>query len=135
MFSLVIVNTGDAPAKITDLRYGVSVISREDVFPQEPNYATPFRHPFMINIGLGETWEIRQLLTGRVISDTENSSVREGQMRLYIYGHVQYTDGGAQRGLKNTAFCRVLEHPQKPFSSIEVGRLIRHEDPDYEYED
>ena len=141
-FTLVIVNVGDAAARITEIRYGVSIIEAHHRLPQKPVYPNEFPMQRVgENIEPGRTFEFVNFSTNRIISETENPSVRQGKSKLYIYGHVEYTavPRDTRQGvgdLKNTAFCRVLElPPEKTFSHLDMGRLVRHQDPDYEYED
>jgi hypothetical protein len=135
VFRLIIVNVGDAPAKITDVRYGCALIPTDNALPQEPDFRITLPYTLNKNIGLGDTWEFSALNLDRVITHADSSSLREGLLKLHIFGHVQYTDGTTSGGLKNTAFCRVLNFQKARQTPSDQGRLEKHTDPDYEYED
>ena len=87
------------------------------------------------NLFEGITFDLPEISDGRILTDEENAGIRQGAMRLYCFGCVDYTDISESARVKKTAFCRVLEVPKTPRSYQDVGRLVVHHDADYEYQD
>ena len=133
---LVIVNIGGTTANIFGGNFATLVIPADTDLPAKP--PLPDEKRFSISeplLRIGITFDLPEISDGRILTDEENAGIRQGAMRLYCFGCVDYTDISESARVKKTAFCRVLEVPKTPRSYQDVGRLVVHHDADYEYQD
>jgi len=132
---LIIVNIGDTPAHIIECCVCTAVLETASKLPARPEYGGMRFTPEREKLPSGKTYIFPKLSDSRVLSDADSSAIRNGSRRLYCYGFVEYLDVSEERRLKTTAFCRVLEPPASPVSYQDVGRFVKYDDPNYEYQD
>lgn len=132
---LVIVNSGDAPAIVTQSAMVTLIISKDDTLPNGFNdWIFDYRH-YEMSVGL--TVSIDNLTDGRILSDSDNSDLRSEARFLYCLGSVDYIDKSDPKKIMKTAFCRKLIMPPqiRPGVAGRTSRFMLHNDPDYEYQD
>jgi hypothetical protein len=132
---LVVVNSGDAPAIIIQRAMSTLMISADDTLPNgHDNWIISEERN---ELGIGRTISFVGLTDGRVISDADNASLRDGKKFLFCLGSIDYIDKTEPAKLMKTAFCRRLRMASQmtPGAMGRADRFIRYEDPDYEYED
>jgi len=136
---LDIVNVGKTNALITVINFVTLIISVGERLPQRPPYnEAPANLPgrieipgFSLQSGITFTQAVSD---NRVLTAEELQGIRQGLVRLYFVGTVEYWDS-AGINLRQTAFCRYLSFNARPAHDEDMGRFQRDKDPDYEYQD
>lgn len=133
---LIIVNAGNTHARIIECSVVTVAVPKGRELPGRPEYPFNSRFkPAAETLPSGKTYIFPRLKRGHVLTDADNTGLRNGSLSLYRYGFVEYLDLGVSPRLKTTAFCRVLVVPMRPTSYVDIGRFVLHIDPDYEYAD
>ena len=130
-----VVNVGITQGRITEYFVTTLLLPADQPLPAVPEYGNRImvnNEPFL-GSGMWSNLDPK-FEHKRSCSDAENVAIREGKKKLYCFGFVIYAD---KFGPRTTAFCRLLEPPQGPGSASKIGRFLRLDppNPDYEYED
>jgi hypothetical protein len=132
---LVFVNSGDAPAVVTQCAMATLLISKDDDLPNGHDTWAFDKNQYQMSVGF--TIHRKDVTDGRTLSDQDNVDIRNGSKYLYCLGSVDYFDTYDRPKIMKTAFCRRLKIPSQAGVGV-VGRSNRfvvHKDPDYEYQD
>jgi len=137
--TLDIVNVGNTTGIIVNFNYVTLILPKIASLPQRPPYDEPdepgsprtyqFRDGFALASGI--TYP-RSFCDGRTLTPKEIQDIRDGNLRLYFIGSIEYWDNA---GARQTAFCRYITFSSYPPSPRDTGRFEKHCDPDYEYQD
>jgi len=135
VIDLVIVNSGDAPAIVTQCAMATLIISKDDTLPNGHDTWAISENKYEMSVGL--TVSINGLTDHRALSDPDNVALREESKFLYCMGSVDYIDQNDPTKIMKTAFCRILKMPPqiRPGVTGRTSRFVTHSDPDYEYQD
>jgi hypothetical protein len=133
---IIYVNVGDAKAVISKIGMDFNVINPDAQLP--PGMTAPERlyikYP---EIGLGVSINTGNVVSAKPIDEERITAIRNGTKLLCCFGFMEYSDIGPEetRKIRRTAFCRVYKPSLRAIDGM--GRFIRPEkpDPDYEYED
>ncbi len=131
----VVTNVGEGEAEILECNVVTLVIPSNSDLPPLPPFSphTGF-NPQHNKLPSGITYDFPKLISRKEeLTDAENAAIRKGKSKLYCFGYVQYRD--ELGGIRKTAFCRVLSVPARQRTYQDMGRLVKYDDPDYEYED
>lgn len=133
---LAIVNTGINTARIIECNVATLVLPVDRELPQIPPFGAGAyvpSHPFLPG---GKTYVLPNRWETKVLTDEENGQLRSGNAKLYCFGYVDYSDLSG-KVLRKTAFARVLRLPRSPGSYQDIGRFVKlePENTDYEYSD
>lgn len=130
-FRIVFVNVGVTDALLRG--FGISLHLLEDIrgLPPDPSFRlqagfSPTSPDRRLRSGI--TMVVPNLSDGTVFSGDDLDRINMRILKLFCVGFVEYED--SQGGIRKTAFCRVLD--TRPASA---HRLLKTDDPDYEFED
>lgn len=141
---LDVVNVGSATAIISLINFVTRIVPLGEKLPQRPPYndgesagRVDLPDGFPLNRGITFTQAVSD---NRVLSAEEVRRIRNGEVRLYFIGTVEYWAAPDQAEavrprLRQTAFCRYLKFHSRPAHPEDNGRFEKDEDPDYEYQD
>jgi hypothetical protein len=145
--NLDIVNIGNTDGVVTWINYESILLPINQRLPQRPPYdEMPFGPDMRITrfrtfalVQPGRTLP-RPVCDGRILSDQDVHDVLWEHRRLYLIGTIEYVDAAAgvddaERGLRQTAFCRRLSFNTYPPAVGDLGRFEIEKDPDYEFEE
>lgn len=143
-FDLVIVNTGMTPAVIHEYKFAIFVLRSGVTLPAHilsPGFLetismVSIKKPNVPPIQSGITHSAKGLTNDFSLDSIQHRNLREGRVKLYIVGSVEYADP-ERVGVRTTGFCRFLDIPNNAAaaSHLDVGSFRRVEGSDYDYED
>jgi hypothetical protein len=129
----VFVNSGMSTAFIREIGIATHIVRKGKTLPTNPAFADVGKFPLdRYELRSGITVSLGDLNDWKVLTDPQNVEIRQEKARLFFVGYIEYED--ARGAVRKTAFCRVLQLPDKA-NSTDRGRFLKEYDPDYEYED
>src|ERR1700687_3599169 len=134
MVRLDIANVGGTDAIIQLINLVTVVLEPNGRLPQRPPYNEPGVQQFPVGrfrLGRGITFTMA-VSDGRVLNESDVDGIELGTKMLYFVGTVEYWDD--LNALRQSAFCRRLEFSRDD-SGHTIGRFVKWNDPDYEYQD
>lgn len=131
-----IVNVGLTKAKITEYSATTLILPNGKQLPAVPLYGYCMIVKKDLFLESGQSTDLPPMTEQiRSITQEDNGAIRGNRKLLYCFGYIRYED--TESRVRTTAFCRRLEIPTGVGSFSELGRFVRlePENEDYEYQD